>query len=297
MTHRELQELAASYVLDALDGEERAALEAHLPACAECRAAVASFRDAAAMLAYAAPPVPVPAESGVRERLLRRAREVRPISSAPSAAPPAAPPAPPPAPPPSITVETRGGAPRPARQAPARRGAWPAWVAAAACLTLAVAAGAGWLGERAERERLADALAAQRVEVARDRAALARRDSILTAFTGPEVHVVSLAAAAAKPAVRVFWNHTRDVFIVDAHGLPPAPAGRTYQLWALPAGKGPISMGTFDASAREATVLAVSAEIEAAGFIEQCALTLEPAGGSPQPTEQPRLIGTWSHAD
>jgi len=38
-------------------------------------------------------------------------------------------------------------------------------------------------------------------------------------------------------------------------------------------------------------------EINDAGYIDNCALTLEPAGGSSQPTETPRLVGAWRHVD
>ena len=33
------------------------------------------------------------------------------------------------------------------------------------------------------------------------------------------------------------------------------------------------------------------------GFVDNCGLTEEPAGGSPQPTETPRLLGVWVHTD
>jgi anti-sigma-K factor RskA len=148
-------------------------------------------------------------------------------------------------------------------------------------------------GERETSARL-------RSELAAAHAALARDDSTLAALVGPEVHVVSLMAPdAQKPALRVFWNHTKHTFIVTAFGLPPAPPGKTYQLWALRKGQPPLSMGTFDvnASGRTMTTLAVSPAITNGGFIDDCGLTVEPAGGSPQPTEAPRLIGSWRHVD
>jgi anti-sigma-K factor RskA len=111
--------------------------------------------------------------------------------------------------------------------------------------------------------------------------------------------VVSLGAPARKPTVRVFWNHTRHVFIVTAEGLPSAPAGRAYQLWAMRKGKVPLSMGTFDtdASGRVATVVPVSAAITDGGFFDDCAMTLEPAGGASAPSEGARLVGSWRHVD
>lgn len=159
------------------------------------------------------------------------------------------------------------------------------WLAAAASLVVALGAGYAYWHARAD----GDALAAE----------LAARDSALAALLGPEVHVVSLAATGREPSARVFWNHRRQQFIVTAFDLPAAPAGRTYQLWAVAKDKPPVSMGTFntDARGRATLVLPVDSAITRMGFIDFCGLTEEPMGGSPQPTETPRLLGSWRHTD
>jgi anti-sigma-K factor RskA len=159
-------------------------------------------------------------------------------------------------------------------------------------VVLAGFAGVVWRAQRAE-------LADLRSELAALRASVEAGDPVVAALFGPEVHMVALSAAGDEPDARVFWNHTNNQFIVIAFDLPPAPPGRTYQLWAMPAGQAPLSMGTFETNAegRGTAILPVSAEITAAGFIDACGMTLEPAGGSAQPTESPRLTGTWSHAD
>ncbi|MGQ0767506.1 MAG: anti-sigma factor domain-containing protein, partial [Gemmatimonadota bacterium] len=61
----------------------------------------------------------------------------------------------------------------------------------------------------------------------------------------------------------------------------------------------PMSMGTFnpDSNGRATLIVPVGQDVLAAGLIDTCAVTLEPAGGSPQPTETPRLIGAWRHVD
>ena len=268
MTHKELIESAASYALDALDQEERARFEAHLAGCEECQSEVAAYREVAGALANAVPTRTIPRSDVLRDRILREARQVRPIAIAPRPAPVA-----------SVFAKPRG------RVAP--------WLIAAATAVAAVGLG---LMYRGERQHAADL----RSKLETAQATLARDDSTLAAFLGPEVHVVSLTAAGdQKPSVRVFWNHTRRQFIVTALNLPPAPSGKTYQLWALRKGKQPLSMGTFapDPSGRTTTTLAVGDEINDGGFIDDCAMTVEPAGGSPQPTETPRLIGTWRHVD
>src|SRR5919199_653852 len=174
MTHQQLLDSAALYALDALDGEERAAFEAHLPGCEGCRSEVA-----------------------LRERLVTRARQAPPISRARS-----------------WSLRT----PR------------AAWTAAAACLVLAAASGLAYRAEHGKRARLER-------ELASERAALALRDSTIAAFLGPEVHVVSLSVPAHKPSMRVFWNHTRNVFIVTAFDLPPRPRGRRTSSGPWPRGR------------------------------------------------------------
>lgn len=80
MIEREdIHELAAAYALDALDGRERDAFEAHLRDCETCTKDVADFRSTAAMLAYA-DEGPEPA-TALRDRLLEAARQERPTQS------------------------------------------------------------------------------------------------------------------------------------------------------------------------------------------------------------------------
>jgi anti-sigma-K factor RskA len=69
-------ELSAAYALDALDGEELRAYEAHLAGCERCRDDVASFRETAAALAYDAQPLQ-PSET-LERRILSAARAERP---------------------------------------------------------------------------------------------------------------------------------------------------------------------------------------------------------------------------
>ncbi len=70
-----IHELTAGYALDALDADERAAFEAHLPGCERCQQELESFWETAEALAVAtAGPAPPPA---LRERILEAARAER----------------------------------------------------------------------------------------------------------------------------------------------------------------------------------------------------------------------------
>jgi anti-sigma-K factor RskA len=263
MTHDQLIDSAASYALGALDAGEQEEFETHLRGCAECTRAVDQHREVMGLLAYAAAPVRPANPDALRDRVLR---DVRAASAA-------------------VVPISRARAARGA-------GSTGWWIAIAASIVVAAVGLTAYGSERSKLIRAETDLAAARADIA-------RMDSTVAAFLGPEVHVVSLSEPQRKPAVRVFWNHTRNVFIVTAFELPPAPPGKTYQLWAMPKGKTPSSMGTFqtDANGRATRVLAVASAITDAGFIDDCGLTLEPAGGSPQPTERPRLLGAWRHTD
>lgn len=277
MSPSDYRDDAAAYALGALDAETARALETAMASDATLRDDVDAYREVAALLARALPAAHPPNTQGLRDRIVAEAAQVRPLRSERVS---------------SLPVSTPASARAPF-------GGRIAWLAAAASLMIALGSGAAYRAQRSDNERLTNELARARRDADASRAVLASRDSVLEAFLGPMVHVVSLAPADdAKPSARVFWNHTRSVFIVTAFNIPQAPRGKTYQLWALRKGQAPLSMGTFntDPSGRALAVVPVG-RVGDAGFIDNCGLTLEPEGGSPQPTETPRLIGSWRHVD
>lgn len=266
MSAHEYRDAAAAYALGAVDSGERPALDALMTSDADFRREVDSYREVVGLLGLAAPTASAPA--ALRARILANAAAVRPIGSRMS----------------SVTPSSQG-------TARTISGVLP-WLAAAASLGFAVFSSSQLRTARSSVTALQGDLVAAQGE-------LTRKDSTISAFMGPEVHVVSLSEGAAKPSARVYWNHTRRVFIVTAFNVPPAPTGRTYQLWAIAKGKNPMSMGTFntDATGRATVVVPVSDLVLQGGTIELCGLTMEPDGGSAQPTEQPRLVGSWRHTD
>jgi anti-sigma-K factor RskA len=70
--------------------------------------------------------------------------------------------------------------------------------------------------------------------------------------------------------------------------LAPAPAGKSYQLWLVPASGAPVSAGLVDANQQSgAVVVHVAPGLVAKAF----AVTVEPQGGMPQPTGPKVLVG------
>ena len=250
MSEHQWGEAAAAYALGALSAEEASAFEAHLEGCPACRADVQAFREVAGHLAEGAPSaVPAP---GLRERVLREARRVRPLPRTP------------------------------------RRVPLVPWLAAAASLLLAVAAGYGYL-----RERAGWRAAEQVVAVARD--TIARQQGVITAVLAPDVSTVVLTSKGQPPSARLFWNPAQHRVVISVFRLPPAPAGRTYQLWAIAQGKPPVSVGTFNTAPNGRLIAAM--DVPVGLEFQVTAVTEEPAGGSPQPTQAPFLIGQLPRTD
>ncbi len=158
------------------------------------------------------------------------------------------------------------------------------WIAAAAAGALALAAGYGYWSARVAQTALRTALDSAQVR-------LDSASQLVTAILDSTVGTADLAATGKPPSMRLFWNRARNVIVVAAFDLPPAPAGRTYQLWAIKKGQAPVSVGTFNTppSGRAVVTLRMPAGFKP----DLSAVTEEPAGGSPQPTQQPFLVGAW----
>lgn len=131
----------------------------------------------------------------------------------------------------------------------------------------------------------ADLTAAMRGKIPQDElAALLRR---------PDAKVVTLAGAdVAKQASAVLLYNptTQKVWLYSAH-LPECPRGTAYQLWAID--QTPVSVGTFHMDAGDTAHLLVKRlpDFEKA---KKFAVSLEPAGGRPQPSGPIYLIGQAS---
>ena len=71
--------------------------------------------------------------------------------------------------------------------------------------------------------------------------------------------------------------------------LPPAPAGKIYEMWVIPAGGKPIPAGLFqtEASGTAMYLRKGPVDVVSAGAV---AVTLEAAEGAPQPTSQPIMV-------
>lgn len=173
------------------------------------------------------------------------------------------------------------------------------WLIAAASLVMAIGAGAYAFSLRVElqtvRQLAADAT--ERVDTLRTELMRLRQDStrlqqVVNIVNAPDVRQARLAGSGpAQDATGVaFWSPATGL-VFNARRLPPIDPARAYELWAIPVGGKPISLGIL-ATSPDGTA-SHTAPIPPTVNVETVAVTIEQAGGSPtgQPESQPILAG------
>jgi hypothetical protein len=115
-------------------------------------------------------------------------------------------------------------------------------------------------------------------------------DELATLLRRPDAKVVTLAGsdvARGATAVLLYNPASQKMWLYSAN-LPECPRGTAYQAWAID--QKPVSLGTFHLGAGETTHLMVKRlpDFEKA---KKFAVTLEPAGGRPQPGGPIYLVG------
>jgi anti-sigma-K factor RskA len=159
----------------------------------------------------------------------------------------------------------------------------PLWIAATAGLAIV----AVWLGvaRRDAQRTLADA----RLEAQRKTVDLERLNEAFALMNDPAAKQLVFGANEPKPPRgRVFVNAKQGVLLL-ANSLPPAPAGKIYEMWIIPKGGKPLPAGLFQSEA-DGTAMYLrkgAVDMAATGAI---AVTLEPESGSPAPTSQPIIV-------
>jgi anti-sigma-K factor RskA len=249
------------YVLGVLEADEKQAIESHLAACADCARKLAAARGRVATISFAAPRVEPSA--AVKDRLLRQVRaESQASSRAPSA---------------DVKVPAREFIPPEPPRGIAGR--WLFAILAPACVALLIATVILWR----ENDRLAKQLAVLNASVDKTQKQLADAQDMLHLFTSSDTIKVALAP---KPGMikgdgEVMYNEKMGLLMYEGWIAPP-PEDKSYQLWVVPMEGKPISAGVFNPATSDSAhwMTKVPEGIEPKMF----AVTLEPAGGMPQPT-------------
>jgi hypothetical protein len=155
-------------------------------------------------------------------------------------------------------------------------------------LWMAVAAGAliAAVVFSTRAQRTSEELQRVRAESAAQTRELARLSEAFAILNQPDARQVVFGGAAPQPPRgRVFLDRTRGVLLL-ASNLPPAPAGKTYEMWVIPKGGKPVPAGLFQ-SAADGTALHVRpGPVNVAGTAA-VAVTLEVAAGATVPNLPP----------
>jgi hypothetical protein len=164
------------------------------------------------------------------------------------------------------------------------------WLAAAALL-IAIGAIAYDVSLRSVIQRLSDSRSALRDSTTVLQQRLAEQQAIVAGLTGPGVKVIDAAATSARqPYARMFWDQPTNRWTFVAYNLPAAAPGHTYQLWLITRDQKKVSAGTFAPQPNGSALVRATYPL-ASDSLAAIAVTNEPAGGSPQPTTTPFLVG------
>jgi len=270
MTWDEVKELAPLYVIGALDAKTTHDLEASLHGVTpEQRRVVARWLDVAAMLPQALPLQTPP--DYLKERLLNRIAEEAqktPIEIAVE----------------ETTLEKMAeqaeknvlpfGQPRRAESRTAR------WMLIAATALLAFTS-AFLFNQNAKLARERDNLSRERDDLSQELAMSRRQvDEIVSSKT----RVIAMVGDEVPQAnAKVLWDTKAQQWVIYIFDLPAPPSDKDYQLWYVTA-NAKISAKTFSTDEQGRAFLKLTLPPEALTGLAATAVTLEPKGGSPQPT-------------
>jgi anti-sigma-K factor RskA len=259
MNWDEVRELAPLFVIGALDADTAREVESSLRnATPEQQRDLAEWREVTALLPYALPQPAPP--STLRERLLDSIgsdSQESPIETAISESA-------------QERVDRKLLKFPPARQTEPRASRW-LLIAAVALLTSSTAY-----------------LLWQNVTLARDRDRISNELAALQQqvdeFVSPATRVISMSSDEAPQAnAKIIWDTRSQQWIIHIFALPAPPADKAYQLWYVTK-DAKISAAVFRTDEKGRNVLKLSLPPEAITGLAATAVTLEPSGGSQQPT-------------
>ena len=258
------------FALGALPAEEQKALQDHLSGCEECGLKLAEARGHTSLLAFAAkqtrPAGTVKAELMARIRVSREAEE-------------------------HFAWPAKEGVPpgprSASRRTPETNGSRWTWLLVSAAAVLALIS----FGLSRQNQRIAVELQQQRHaadQLIRDQQHIEKLVQVLVA---PDTLTVKLAATQkdVNASGVVKFNSKAGVVLYTAD-LAPLPPSQSYQIWLVPPSGPPVSAGLLGPGGHAWGGMwtgEVPANIQAKGF----ALTIEPVGGTLQPTGPKVLLG------
>jgi len=253
----DLHHLSGAYAVDALDDAERAAFESHLLGCADCRAEVAELTAAGHSLAALTEATPPPS---LRASVLSGISQVRPLPPLPEDA----------AAPVADAVFSVASGPVAAEASDAvvvplrRRSRAATWLAGAAAAAVIAVGGLVWS------------------PWSNDSGTLSPVDQVVAA-----ADAVRVTSSKGELNAEVAYSRQLGRAAITVAGLPPAPEGKTYQLWFVGSDGVARSAGLLTPDADRRGSMVLEGDPSAAAAV---GMTVEPAGGSTAPTTDPLVV-------
>jgi anti-sigma-K factor RskA len=274
---------AGEYAVGALSDEETRQFETHLETCPDCREEVAEMRETAVQLSEGVATDPPPTlRASVLQQIAQTAQDSAP-------------------PRPALVATTdeqelgrhlaegatsadgAGGNVIPLQRGAQRRNRLVGLLAAAA-VVVAVAMG-GWAVQSRNDANQATAQAQQATQ------ALNAAQALTQVLAAKDAKTASGSFIAGGNGTVVVSRSEGRALLVAAD-LPALPSGKVYEAWTFSSSPTPKPAGTFTARSAPAVVSLPAAAVSAS----QVAVTVEPSGGSQQPTSKPVFAVTLPHA-
>lgn len=148
-----------------------------------------------------------------------------------------------------------------------------------------------------EQQTTIDSLKADLLTKEEKIAQLTKLDSMKTELVGyienPSVVVVDIASLKAdlNSLGRILFDSSESKAVFCGLNLPQTAPDKVYQLWAIIDSK-PVDRGIFEVNEKGNGILRID-DVSDSKNIQQFAVTLEPAGGVPQPTGEMYLAGSF----
>jgi anti-sigma-K factor RskA len=266
--HIRIEELEL-FALGALPEDEAAALQAHVLGCEDCAAKLAQARGNAALLAFT---VKQEALAGtIKAELMARIRANR-ESEARSAWP----------------VKPGESDRADKKTKTESKSNWWNWVLVPAAVALAlVSLALSWQNRRIAAELEKERKAAEAMLHDREQV-----EKLVGVLASPDTITVKLAGTgdAANASGLVKFNVKAGIVLYSAADLPLLPKDKSYQMWLVPVNGAAISAGLIGPGGHAWGNL-WAAEVPTNTPAKAFAVTIEPAGGEPQPTGPKVLIG------
>ena len=265
MAEDHIQELFALYALGGLSEAERAQVEAFVAAHPEARMQLDELMEAASALAYAV--APVQPSGAVKRALMGRVH---------------------------ADARARFAPPRQAPLAPRARPSVAGWLLGAVAvvsLFLAVALGSRGLSQRREIIGLRAELAVLRAEIASLRGEVTAQQLALVQLTSPQAQAYPISGTEHQPDAhgQLIANTETGSAVLVVGGLERLSPGQIYEFWLIN-DAGAVPAGLFEVDAQGGAILQVT-ESFVPGAFTAIGVSIEPAGGSQQPTGDIVMLG------